>query len=688
MKIKYKLIVLLLCLAFAFNLVACSSSQNDENPKSEDTSTPPKEEETYPSERADYILIFQVYGTGGKTDAAVSHSFIELYNPTDNDISIDGYSLQYAKKEASWNKLDLKGIIKAHSSFLILGKLSDGTGCNLILDESDADMLWDIELDNNNFKVCLLLNTEQLTEVNPFNTDGKGARVDGYVDMFGGADNDMTKTIDGYETEYPYILSKQKSARRLTLVDSDNNAIDFGGVDYRADRITDELKERYRPKNTEYGEWNPVSTVTLSGTAQYVEEIFKENEIIDIRITISSENRAYMKANAIKEEYVSCNINVAGYTYENVGIRPKGNSTLSSLAKTSTERFSFKVKFNEYEKGQKLLGLKKLVLNCGYQDKTFVKEYESYKTMKALGIPTPAYTWARIYLNDEYFGLYFALEDIDETFVERYYGTNIKYTLYKPEGANMSGSNSAGSLKYLGDNISSYSDIFNNTVCTSGDYDSQKSYINMTKVLSSGKNLESVINVDGVLRYAAAMNYLVNLDSYIGAMYHNYYLLEVNGIFTIIPWDFNLSYAGHNVNSASNAVNYPIDKVYTSSNPSDSPLTSKIITTSTKEVYYRYLKFLADYNAVNSTSDIDTVAALIDTALKSDPTKHSTYAEFTKGVSTLKQFIIDRNKSIYAQQNGTQSTTSYGNISTSVNLSDMGTMGAGMGGDKGRPGWN
>lgn len=644
------------------------------------------QEDTYPMQHADHIIILQVYGNGGKSDGAVNRSFVELYNPTDKDIELERYSIQYAKSNNNWLLLELNGVIKTHSSYLILGNQSIGGDYSLVIDDKEADILWDIEFDNNNFKICLLSSTELLSVINPFYNQ-EGEPVPNYIDMFGGADNDKTKTIDGYETNYPSILSKQKAARRYTIQDSDDNANDFGEIDYRIGKISDELRQRYRPKNSNYGEWNPVSSVLLNGTSQYVEEIFKEDEVIDININISAANRAYMKANASKEEYVSCDISVGEYSYSNVGIRPKGNSTLQSLAKANTERFSFKVKFNEYVSGQKLLGLKKLVLNCGYQDKTFIKEYEAYKTMKALGIPTPAYTWAKLYFNGEYFGLYFALEDVDESFVERYYGTNIKYTIYKPEGANMTGNNSAGALKYLGESISSYKDIFNNIVDTSNNYDYQSNYINMTKVLSSGVNLESVLNVDGVLRYVAAMNYMVNLDSYIGAMFHNYYLIEINGMFNIIPWDFNLSYAGHNVNSASNAVNYPIDKVYTSNNASDAPLTSKTINAN-KVTYYAYMQFLADYNATNISKSIDDVANLIDNLIKDDPTKHSTYSEFTKGIATLKQFILDRNKSIYAQLAGTQSTTSYGNISTSINLSDLGGSGAGGGGNGGRPGWN
>ena len=41
------------------------------------------------------VIINQVYGGGANDSTPVNHSFIELYNPTDNAISLEGYSIGY-----------------------------------------------------------------------------------------------------------------------------------------------------------------------------------------------------------------------------------------------------------------------------------------------------------------------------------------------------------------------------------------------------------------------------------------------------------------------------------------------------------------------------------------------------------------------------------------------------------------
>ncbi|MEE0967652.1 MAG: lamin tail domain-containing protein, partial [Bacilli bacterium] len=66
----------------------------------------------------DHLLINQVYGTGGKTECAVSHNFIELYNPTENDISLAGYEIIYNDETLDLND---EAIIKSSCSYLIIG---------------------------------------------------------------------------------------------------------------------------------------------------------------------------------------------------------------------------------------------------------------------------------------------------------------------------------------------------------------------------------------------------------------------------------------------------------------------------------------------------------------------------------------------------------------------------------------
>jgi hypothetical protein len=263
---KWMLPVILAGLVFILGLgfVSC---ENPANGKDITRNPGTNEEEGGENDPEGNLIILQVYGAGDKTDGAVSHSFIELYNSGEADVDLTGYSLQYSQGGTDWKKLELEGTAKAKCSFLILGNRKN-VSPRLDIPDAHADQNWDIVLSNKNFKICLVRSTETLTVRNPFDTDDAGARADGYEDMFGSIDNDsanlpedeITVTIDGFEGEPGLYLSKQKSARRKNLNDTDNNKNDFEAVDFRepSKGISDEELVYYGPKNTARGQWDPV----------------------------------------------------------------------------------------------------------------------------------------------------------------------------------------------------------------------------------------------------------------------------------------------------------------------------------------------------------------------------------------------------------------------------------------------
>ncbi|TPV92321.1 MAG: hypothetical protein B7733_26440 [Myxococcales bacterium FL481] len=99
--------------------------------------------------------------------------------------------------------------------------------------------------------------------------------------------------------------------------------------------------------------------------------------------------------------------------WENVGVRLKGNLTLTTLA----DKPSFKIKFNRYVKGRRFLGLEGLTLNNMYSDPSMLREHLSYKVFRDLGLPASRTGFAELYVNDEPYGLYLNLETLDDEFL-------------------------------------------------------------------------------------------------------------------------------------------------------------------------------------------------------------------------------------------------------------------------------
>jgi spore coat protein CotH len=271
-------------------------------------------------------------------------------------------------------------------------------------------------------------------------------------------------------------------------------------------------------KNTEYS---------------YETLVFNKSKVTTVDIEIPQEDWEDMLENAADEELKQANITINGKTIENVAIRTKGNLSLRSVVNSDSDRYSLKVDFDYYDDNQSLYGLKKLNLNNNYSDSTLMREYISYELMEKMGLPTPAHSYMYVTVNGEERGLYLGVEAVDETFLANNYGSNDGF-LFKPDGT-------GSDLKYISDNIVDYTGI---GLKTNEDNIEDSKLTEMLDAINNGGDIEQYIDVDEMLRYFAVNTALVNLDSYQGNMKHNYYLYENNGVFSIIPWDYNMSFGG------------------------------------------------------------------------------------------------------------------------------------------------
>ncbi len=138
------------------------------------------------------------------------------------------------------------------------------------------------------------------------------------------------------------------------------------------------------------------------------------------------------------EEYSRCDIVIDGEASKNVGIRAKGNTSLSSVKNMDSDRYSFKVEFDQYDSTKSYHGLDKLCLNNIIQDNTYMKDYLAYTLMYDFGVDTPLCSFACITVNGDDWGLYLAVEAIEESFLTRNYGNNYG-GLYKPDSMSFGG---------------------------------------------------------------------------------------------------------------------------------------------------------------------------------------------------------------------------------------------------------
>ena len=456
------------------------------------------------------------------------------------------------------------------------------------------------------------------------------------------------------------------------------------------------------------------STMIARGTFMpYERKLFDTDAVISLNIIIDQNDWQDLLDHAVNEEYYQCDVEVNGITFENVGIRAKGNSSLNTISEDpTTDRFSFKIKFDQYIKDQTCYGLDILSLNNCYSDTTRMKDYIAYDMFQFMGVNSPLTNYASISVNQESWGIYLAAETLNDSFALRNYGAD-HGNLYKPDNLSVNDiisnldfssmisaidfttfnfskidlsnlnmedflppevfeSKGGTNLCYVDDNMESYYSIWEGSVFKTDEEDHRRVVASLQKI-STGEELEACMDVDSVLRYLAVQAMVVNLDSPTNLMEHNYFLYEENSRLSIIPWDYNLSFGGYD-SDASLYVNFPIDTPFNQGVNLENRRFYTVLLDHPDylERYHKYLQQLTDEYVYNGRLDLLFAHAdrQFGNLIKEDPTSFYTYEEYTLGVSTLERAIKLRADSVRGQLTGTIPSTWDGQIADSSTLID------------------
>ncbi|MGG7144857.1 5'-nucleotidase C-terminal domain-containing protein [Clostridium nigeriense] len=116
------------------------------------------------AEVATYVVISEVYGGGGNGGATYKNDFIELYNPTDTDINLTGWKVQYSAKAGGFsdqNNTEINGVIKGNGYFLI----QEAKGSNGNVDLPTPDVIGNIAMSGTDCKVRLIDNNGNVIDL-------------------------------------------------------------------------------------------------------------------------------------------------------------------------------------------------------------------------------------------------------------------------------------------------------------------------------------------------------------------------------------------------------------------------------------------------------------------------------------------------------------------------------------------
>jgi hypothetical protein len=356
--------------------------------------------------------------------------------------------------------------------------------------------------------------------------------------------------------------------------------------------------------------WDKDFLTPTKGSQNEIATAFNSSVVHNLSINITTENWLDILANPLDEEYHETSITFNGVTLDSVAIRTKGGSSLRSVSQSTSDRYSFKVDINEYVDGQKFFGLKKFTLQNSFNDPTYMREVIAYDLLDEMGVATPKHAYVNLYVNDELFGFYLMLEAIDGEFLENNFA-NSNGDLYKPDGV-------GSDLQWISNSITSYSDI---NLQTNEDTTDNGAFINFVDQMDNGST--EVIDVDSLLRYMSVSVALSNLDSYHGTLAHNYYIYEQDGVFGLLPWDFNEAFGTF----AMNCNGVDVRELYidepTSGALSDRPMVGNVFADEDNlAIYHDYLWQLIDgpLSSESFNTRVTEIADLIREHVANDPT--------------------------------------------------------------------
>lgn len=113
---------------------------------------------------------------------------------------------------------------------------------------------------------------------------------------------------------------------------------------------------------------------------------------------------------------------VNGQRFDSVGVRYKGNSSYFRARNETLKKLPMNIKLDFKKKGQTLAnGQNTIKLSNAFLDPSFVREPVAYEIIRNY-MPAPQCNFAKVYLNNKYWGLYVNSESIDFNFIKKHFG--------------------------------------------------------------------------------------------------------------------------------------------------------------------------------------------------------------------------------------------------------------------------
>jgi spore coat protein CotH len=338
---------------------------------------------------------------------------------------------------------------------------------------------------------------------------------------------------------------------------------------------------------------------------------FLQYEVAHVYVTMSLVDAQTMVTDSLYSDFpfvtsVIYSSSAIQDTILNVGIHVRGNTSRDAAKK------SFELSFNSYVFGRKYRGLEKMKLNGEHNDVSILRSKISCDLFTQCGLPSPRTSYIKLYINNEYKGLYIHVEHFDEEYIQKRFPNDNTGNLFKC----FYGSD----LTYHGTNPTYYQNTYK--LKTNEVVNDYSGLIHLIEVLYNSANanfvceIQDVFDVDSYLRTLAVEILIGQWDGY-AYNKNNYFLYErpSDGKFIFMEYDLDNTFGIDWFN-----VDWSTRNIYTWAN-SNRPLYSKLLAVPyfkdrfnyhMKDILTNYFVPSSMMSSLQSTQNLIANAALLD----------------------------------------------------------------------------
>jgi spore coat protein H len=373
----------------------------------------------------------------------------------------------------------------------------------------------------------------------------------------------------------------------------------------------------------------PAFRVSPPGPVGTSEDLFASDTLHDVHLYIHSRDLQRLRSEYLENTYFPADLVWRHTRVRNVALRSRGG-----LATRDSVKPGFRVDMDRYTPGRTFLGLRAIVLDNLFQDPSMIREALSMSVHARMGQTAMRESFCRLYVNNEFQGLYTIVEDVDEPFLARTFGRDDGYLFeYQWQQAFDGGP--------LGAAFGIYRTLFEAKTHELAPND--ELYVPIRALFDAASLPDDVATREDLERYidlnqlvtALALDTLLGEEDGLAGLHgmNNFYLYRDAGStrHSFIPWDRDRAFKL--IDSSI------VDRVY------ENALTRRAL--SYGDLFDRYLRTLEDGARMLSSggwlsAEIERLRALIGQAAYADSRKPYSNEEFEAAVQFLREFATVR----------------------------------------------